>query len=195
MVSWTFEVGMAAGDGQEGHVGRLRARDPRAIEEMVTAHGPRISRLVYRLSGWSRREAEDLVQETFARAIRGIGSFDGRSSISTWLTRVAINVCRAENRKRVFRASWWERAIRGRAGGEEGRPDDVERGERAREVIAAVGRLGGTYREVVVLRYLEEMGIAEICAATGLSEAAVEVRLHRGRKKLREMLSAYGEER
>ena len=160
------------------------ANEPPDFDNLVREHGQRITRLCYRLLGW-RTEVEDVVQEAFVAALRGLPNFRGESSPATWLTRIAVNACRAHLRKRWLR-------LRFLAEGEE--PPDVPGTDEAREslmsaerfeqVRAAVRRLPAKYREVVVLRYLEEMSIEQTAESLDLKRGAVEVRLNRARKYL-----------
>lgn len=173
---------------------RFARGDGSAFAEIVSAHQGRISRLVYRLLGW-RDEADDVVQEVFLAALKNLRRFRGRSSLSTWLTRIAINKCRTHRRRRFLR----ERLFRA-AGDEAGlvRVGPADRahmaGETFERVRRAVARLPGRYREVVVLRYLEEMPVEQITRTLGLSRNAVEVRLHRARQRLRAALAGLIEE-
>ena len=71
--------------------GAFAAQDePAAFEELVAAHREHINRLVYRLLGWSH-DAEDVTQEVFLAALKNLNRFRGQSSLSSWLTRIAIS--------------------------------------------------------------------------------------------------------
>jgi len=154
--------------------------------------------LVHRLLGWPG-EVDDVVQEVFLAALRGLPRFRNRSSLATWLTRITINECRSQQRRRRL---WWLapslalRALRGsaaRAEATEERTDEpadhpaLER-EKFERVRLAVGRLPARYREVVVLRYLEQMSIEEISEVLTTRRETLQVRLHRARSLLRESL-------
>ncbi|HEY7088902.1 MAG TPA: sigma-70 family RNA polymerase sigma factor [Tepidisphaeraceae bacterium] len=180
----------AAACCDEQHLVRqLRRGERAALEQLVAMYRPMVSRLVARLSGWSG-EADDLVQDVFVKAISAAGKFRGESKISTWLTSIAINVCRQHHRTRMFRAEFWKRW--------KGRPErmdadasqTLERRERIERVTQAVRRLRGNYREVVVLHYLEGMSSEEIGGVLGVTRNTVEVRLHRAREQLRGMLGS-----
>ncbi|MDB5214926.1 MAG: polymerase sigma factor RpoE, partial [Myxococcaceae bacterium] len=79
---------------------RLIARDERAFNELVTAYGRRVSALVLRMLG-NRAEAEDLTQEVFVQVFKAIGTFRGESKLSTWIYRIAVNLCK--NRSKYLR--------------------------------------------------------------------------------------------
>ena len=71
-------------------VARVRAGDPDAFRVLVERHSRSVFRLAFRMTG-NEQDAEDLVQETFLRAYRQLGRFDGAAGFSTWLYRIAAN--------------------------------------------------------------------------------------------------------
>jgi len=165
--------------------GRPTRKEP-AFEQLVVDHRQRVTRLVYRLLN-SPEDVEDVVQEVFLAALRGLGRFRGEADVSTWLSAIAVNKARTFRRRRLLRWQAWPRLIdQYRAGnnhlpvGEDDEHDEIRR---------AVERLSAKYREVVVLRYFEDLSIGEIAEILGISANNVEVRLTRARKRLREILS------
>jgi RNA polymerase sigma-70 factor (ECF subfamily) len=188
----------AAGSG-EGEEARLLERLARgeagAFERLVEMHQERVMRLAHRLLGWRGGAAEDVAQEVFLVALRRIGSFRGESSLATWLSAITIRQCRRE-KWRIWRR-WHRRLGQWMSGGEAGPagPADApaERDEMAVRVRQAVERLPPSEREVVVLHYLEGMEVAEMAAALGASRNAIDVRLHRARQRLKELLRELAE--
>ncbi len=159
------------------------------FEELVAAHGGHVNRLVYRLLGWSG-EAEDVSQEVFLAALKNLKKFRGQSNVSTWLTRIAVNKVRSHQRKLGSRIRAMKAAARmGKQRGELG-PEaaSVDR-EVFGRVRGAVQNLPSRYREVVVMRYLEQMPSSEIVQVLGISRSAMDARLHRARKRLKQVLS------
>ncbi len=165
-----------------------RERGPReavigapSFDELVAEHQQRVARLCYRLLGW-RADDEDVVQEVFLSALKAWPRFRGESRVSTWLTRIAVNACRSHLRKRLPRlrllAKQRDAAELRLERPPEGELMDRERFERVR---AAIRGLPAKYREAVVLRYLEELAVAEVGEVLGLGKNAVEVRLNRAR--------------
>ncbi len=73
-------------------IARLRQGDQSAFDTLVRQHQKDLFRLAYRMTR-NADDAKDLSQEAFVRAYRGLATFDGRSSISTWLYRITVNVC------------------------------------------------------------------------------------------------------
>lgn len=173
---------------------RLERSDPSVLDDIVTAYRGRISRLVYRLLGWDDN-AEDVVQDVFLAAIKSRKSFRGQSSLATWLTAIAVNRCRTYHRKRLLRLRTLTRLFaQGSVRTSKPADDAPLRRETFDQVQKAMRSLPAKLREVTVLRYLEEMAIDEIAQVLGISRNAVEVRLHRGRNRLKKMLRGIIEE-
>ncbi len=193
--------------GQPAEESRLAARfaagERAAAEEVVALYTPQITRLVHRLLAW-RGDAEDLVQDVFVRALEARHSFRGESRLETWLVRIAVNVCRAQNRRRWLRSKLfasWRSAVSATSDQQLGAMPlrvwkasedplaDAITAEQAQHVRAAVARLTPRSREVVVLYYLEQMNAKQVAQALGLRQNTVEVRLNRARKQLAEALT------
>ena len=129
--------------------------------------------------------AEDALQETFVKAWRSYGNYRGEASEKTWLMRIAINTCRD-----YHRTAWLRHVDRGtpletlpEAGAEDAHPDG--------EVIRAVTALPRREREAVLLRYYQEMTIAEAAQALRISQSAVKQRLQRANRRLRDRLKEW----
>jgi RNA polymerase sigma-70 factor (ECF subfamily) len=179
----TGEGAALAGDGGYEH------REPAAasFEQLVALHEPRVRRLTHRLLGWrAGGDVDDVVQEVFLVLLKKLDSFRGESSLATWLTRVTINRCRTQQRSRWFRLP----RRRPPHFSDEGPPadQDAQRNEVNARVRTAVAALPGRDREVIVLFYLEELPSADIAALLQISPGAVDVRLHRARKRLKQTL-------
>lgn len=128
--------------------------------------------------------AEDAVQETLLRAWRNASRFHGEGSETTWITRIAINVC-----KSYLRSPWKRR----RAPAEEldslfAPADDPQVDDTLPHAILALSR---PYREVVILYYYQELKAREIAEVLGLNISTVTARLSRARKELRERLKGW----
>jgi RNA polymerase sigma factor (sigma-70 family) len=154
------------------------------FERLVGENQERVTRLVYRLLGW-RGEVEDIVQDVFLAAFKSGKNFRDESSEWTWLAAIAINRCRTHQRKKLLEFRWL-REVRIASTVEP--KSELERDETVRCVRKAVAALPARDREVVVLYYLEDWSVAEICRATVSSAGAVDIRLHRAREKLRGIL-------
>jgi RNA polymerase sigma-70 factor (ECF subfamily) len=150
------------------------------FHEVYEAYFPYIWRSVQRL-GVAPRHADDVVQETFVVVYRRLGSFEGRSSLKTWLYGIALRVARAHRLK--FRASR-EVALDAAevVAASKGRPDDaVETAEVARLVNTLLDKMDDDQREVFVLAELEQLSVPEIAEALGVKLNTVYSRLRLGR--------------
>src|SRR5439155_22565197 len=117
-------------------------------------------------------------------------SFRGDASLATWLTRVTINRCRTHQRLRWLSRRRFDRQRPPRLSEEApGADHDVLRDDTTARVRAAVQSLRPRDREVIVLFYLEELAGADIADLLGISTGAVDARLHRARKRLKEKLA------
>lgn len=170
----------------DGLVARLARGDQAAFDALVAAHQDRVSRLAYRLLGWSG-DVDDVVQEVFLAAWKALPRFQGRSSLATWLTRITINECR-RLRRRWGRVLHREPVETGRActPAADSRMMNAETFGRVRRAVAA---LPVRYREVVVLHYLEQIPIGMVSELLGMSTNRVAVLLHRARAKLKSKLA------
>jgi RNA polymerase sigma-70 factor (ECF subfamily) len=159
-----------------------------AFDAFVAAQEPRVRRLAYRLLGW-RGEVDDVVQDVFLAALKRLETFRGDSDVSTWLAAVTINRCRTYQRRQLLRLKWFRRRQhdenKSAASAADAQTLRDETNHRVREAIAA---LRAKDREVIVLFYLEELSIAEMAKLLGAANNAIEVRLHRARQRLKELL-------
>lgn len=178
---------------------RIRAGDKTACAECIDLHSAGVYRLALRMLG-DPYEAEDIVQETFLNAFRTIDSFEGRSSLGTWLYRIAYNAALMRLRQKqplyvsIDPAGEEEEAA--------ATPvqlfdwcclpeEDFQSAEARSELERAIGELPEPLRAVFILRELEGLSTEETAQALDLSVANVKVRLHRARLWLRERLSDY----
>lgn len=184
----------------------LRAGDPAAVSALFETYADRI----YRLALGVLRDptaAEDVVQETFLSAITHLDRFEGRSSLGTWLYRVAYNASIDRLRRRTDEPlPPDEPEDEADAGMAFPLPKSIvdwagapERWQADREVSAeierAIAALPQSLRVVFLLRDVEGLSTEETAEALGLSEGATKVRLHRARLAMRERLSVYFAER
>jgi RNA polymerase sigma factor (sigma-70 family) len=160
------------------------AGNPTAFDRLVRMHQERITRLVHRLLGWSS-EVDDVVQDVFVDVLRNLSRFDGRSSVLTWITRIAINRCRSHQRRQWLRLRFLRKLPlpRGEGWGE-GAGDHLETQETIQQVHQAIQQLNGRDREIIVLRYLEELPVEKIAETLGATRGAIDVRLSRARRRL-----------
>ncbi len=160
---------------------RAGSGDSAAFHALVDRHAQRLYRLAVSLIG-NAADAEDVLQETFIGAFRGLRSFEARSSVKTWLTRIL-----------VLQAAQRNRGKRRRPAGslEDSTPAASGSPETAMDVQAALGRLSPEHREILALREFEQMSYEEIAQVLGVPRGTVESRLHRARSEMREKLKDY----
>lgn len=167
-----------------------------AFETLVKRYRPRIFALALRYTR-VREDAEDVVQQTFQKTFVYLGSFEGKSSFSTWLTRIAINQAlmflrRARAQREV---SIDDSCSDERTGPHfdihDERPDPeiaYLKREEAEILSTAIRRLTPRIRRVLELKDLRELSAQETARQTGLSVSAVKARVFHGRRKLRRTL-------
>jgi RNA polymerase sigma-70 factor (ECF subfamily) len=124
-----------------------------------------------------RREAEDIVQETLLGALKSAGRFEGRSSLSTWLSRILSNqVALFLRSRRVRRTDALPETVATRVG-------DPDARMQVEQMLAA---LSDEHRQIIVLRELEGFTYDEIAEVLQIPRGTVESRLHRARQALKE---------
>lgn len=179
-------------------VSRAIARDPDAFRTIMQ----RNNRRLYRIARGMVRddfEAEDVVQEAYVRAFSHLGAFRGKSSLSTWLSRITVNEAlgRLRKRRRTQKAS----LLSGDPTEAEiirfpGSPDveDPERTIAQRQILRlveqAADHLPEGFRVVFVARVIEGMSVGETAEVLGLRPQTVKTRLHRARGLVRKELHA-----
>jgi RNA polymerase sigma factor (sigma-70 family) len=190
--------GPAAGSTEE----RRRTRDARdsaivrhavTFEDVVREYQDHVYGAALRILG-DRDAALDAANQTFMKAYRSIGSYDPSRPIKHWLLRIAVNeaitIARARSRELARRAPEATAAeLPARSAGPEREALDRESNDGIRAAVAALPDL---YREVVVLRYFNELSVDEVAAALGRSSSTVGVQLLRARQLLRKALGAPG---
>lgn len=143
-------------------------------------------------------EAEDVLQEAYLHAYRGIKSFRGDAKLLTWLTRIVVNEAIARSRKTARRAEviqFGDTSGDADAGGHNvhdtfHEPDQAAMLTEARGLLEKkIDALPDVFRTVFVLRALEEMSVAEVAVCLNIPEATVRTRFFRARSLLRESLS------
>lgn len=170
-------------------VDRIRSGEPRWFEVFVRRFNARIFR-VARAIVKDDAAAEDVMQETYLRAFTHLDQFEGRSSLATWLTRIAMNEAIARRRKMQPRAEDDDDAAAPASAGATDPEVAAHRSELVDVLSRLVDALPENLRVVFVLRAVEGMSVADTAAALDLTEENVKVRLFRARAQLRERLSA-----
>jgi RNA polymerase sigma-70 factor (ECF subfamily) len=173
------------------------AHDEAALRHVITANNQRLFRAAWSILK-NRWDAEEVVQAAYLKAFDRIGDFGGRSALSTWLTRIAINEAlgrlRSNRRRRAHLEaegvsvleSYRENLMRG---SQPAAPDETMAREQLRQLLElAVAGLPDSFRTVFVLRDVEGLSIDETSEALEIPPATVKTRLLRARRKLQESL-------
>lgn len=172
---------------------RAAGGDRGAFHAIVDRYAPVLFRVARALSK-TNADAEDVVQDAFLAAYRGLAGYDGRSSLKTWLSKITM--------KRAISA--WRKNRRHQAAVSLEAANDVQSRNRqwgGGAAIAAVDQrldlavvirtLAPEYREIFLLREIEGLSYAEIGQRLGIPPGTVDSRLHRARGELRKRLKAY----
>lgn len=190
---------MAPDETDEQLMRRFQRGDARAFETLMRRHRTPIHSFLCRLAG-DRARAEDLLQETFLRVVKGAAGWEPRASVRTWLFTIARNLAADEARRRVHRDADPLDAARD---GERSRGDRLADGGRAPDdaagdalvrprLEAALAALPDEQREVFLLREHAGLSFPEIAEATGANENTVKSRLRYALLALRDRLAAEG---
>lgn len=180
----------------------LRAGDRNEFARLVDLYSGKIYRLALQITG-NTQDAEDVLQETFLKAFHALPAFEGRSSLSTWLYRIAVNEALM-----ILRRQKAQFSLEDNGNGEEEKvenlqlvdwcclpEDELQSAETRRVLDEAIQRLSPVLQLVFLLRDVEGLSVKDTADALGITESAVKVRLLRARLRLREQLSAYFSEK
>jgi len=162
-------------------VDQARAGDEPAFARLVDLHSRDAMAAAIGLLG-NRDEAEEAVQESFCRAWRKLDTLQDHAKFRVWITGILYRICCDVLRRRVR-----TKRILGALPQVDAAADPAAAG-----VVDEAMELPEEYRAPIVLFYLQEMTVAELAETLGISEENAKVRLHRGRKMLRERLERKG---
>jgi RNA polymerase sigma-70 factor (ECF subfamily) len=174
-------------------VERLRKGDPAAFRDLVRLYADRLFGLAYSLVG-SSADAEDVVQETLLAALKRIESFEGRTSLATWLRSIVVFQASKARRSRKVRSAVpiHEQERLGFAGDDRLSTRSPAAAVDSRSDVAQMLQtLSPEHREVLVLRELQQLSYEEISQTLAIPVGTVMSRLHRARQELRQRFSGY----
>jgi RNA polymerase sigma-70 factor (ECF subfamily) len=197
-VSGATVVAFVAVDDDVDLVERVRAGDEAAFVELVKRYQVRLVRFAEATVG-SRAVAEEVCQDTWVAVFRGLERFEGRSSFKTWLFRILVNRARTTAHREV-RAGQPDDAVDERFDAQgawvtppspwsEQVNDRIVAEHLAARVHELLPCLPDTQRQVVVLRDVEGLSATEVGSLLGIADGNQRVLLHRGRARLRALLS------
>lgn len=173
---------------EEVLIERCRAGNDAAFRELVNRYKALVYGVILRTVA-DRSRADDLAQEVFLRVHRGLGTFRGESSLSTWLFRITRNVCAEVRDRRRFEQSLDALATDDRVTTEPGAPDrvfaDLELKDRLDKALAS---LPPAARFIISAHYLGGRKYEDLAHALDMPIGTVKTHLHRARRRLRELL-------
>lgn len=170
--------------------------DQNAFADIVSLYQHKLYQVCYRMLS-NKQEAEDIAQEAFVRAYMNLHTFDQKRKFSTWLYRIATNLCidRIRKKKPDY---YLDAEVAGTEGldlysqiaTEDQLPEEtLVQMELQERIQYEIGRLPDKYRSVIVLKYIEELPLQEISDILDMPLGTVKTRIHRGREALRKQLN------
>jgi RNA polymerase sigma-70 factor, ECF subfamily len=184
-------------DYEQGLIERIRDGEREAFYELIRPYERRVYTAAFLILR-NEEDAEDCVQETVLKAFKHIGQFRAEAKFSTWLIQITLNDARMRRRKQyrslmepIDKAEGDEEPYTPRefADWREIPSEALERQEIREKLAQALNSLGQIYREVFVLRDMEQLSIEETAKVLGISPASVKTRLLRARLILRDLLA------
>jgi len=179
---------------------RLHGGDRTAMADLYDRYFDRLYSLVFNQVDRNRDIAEDIVQETFLAALKSAKGFKGRSSAYTWLCSIAYHKVadhyrrQSRERKRMVSGIDVDTVDDVENPGRQPQPDSLIESAETRQVVnEALAKLPWDYRQVLILKYVEEMSVLEISQIMDRSPKSIEGLLTRSRKALQPHLSGLRE--
>lgn len=178
-------------DPTDQELARLSSENPEFFGALMERYEAPLLRYIRRLSSLPNEDAEDILQETFIKAYRNINDYDSDAKFSSWIYRIAHNQTIDTIRKRKgSRASFSidenDAAQFLRAATDIGM--EAERSDTLARIAAIIRTLPETYREALILRFLEEKSYEEIMDILRLPKGSVATLVHRGKKILHDRM-------
>lgn len=183
------------GDVDGDLIARFLAGDRSAFDALFSKYQDYVYNIVYGIIGKSE-EAHDVAQEVFVQVYRSLPSFRRGSRFATWLYRIAVN--RAVDTARAAKSWRWlpfDESLRATPDPADSPGKTLERRSEREDVQKALMLVPLQHRDILVLRYYQDLSLEEIAEVLGCSVAAAKVRLHRARQHFKEKyIAAYGQD-
>ncbi len=187
---------------EQEQIRRCQAGDVNAFEELIGEYENKILNYCFRMLG-NRSDAEDAAQEVFVKVFRFMGSFTGQSAFSTWLYKIASNVCLDFMRKAKRQTADTVSIYQYNAEGDEfvlpildTAPTPYEHAqlsEAQRALLKALEQLGEDQKQVIILRDIEGLSYEEIARIIDAAPGTVKSRINRARRALQKILEPHKE--
>lgn len=179
-------------DSDAALVARARKGDQAAFEQLVRRHQRYVFNVAYRVLG-DAAEAEDVTQEAFVRAWRGLAGFREQARFTTWLYRITHNLCLnrlPKLRRELLQVEPLEDILDDAAPTP---PDLLEAQEQMALLHAELERMPEKYRLVLSLRYLQHLSYEEIATALSIPLGTIKTHIHRARRLLADRVREWDE--
>jgi len=174
---------------------RLSTENPERFGTLVERYEAPLLRYIRRISSLPKEDAEDILQETFIKTYRNINDYDPDAKFSSWIYRIAHNQTIDTLRKRKVDAASFSIDANDAAQFLRAATDisaEVERNDTLSRIETIIRELPKTYREALILRFLEEKSYEEIMDILELPKGSVATLVHRGKKLLHEKMNEAG---
>ena len=171
-------------------VGKCQEGQSQHYGQLVDKYSARIINLGYAMMG-NRHDAEDVAQEAFVRAFKGLARFQKKAKFSSWLYQIALNLCKdhLKAKSRHARAGGDDQLANMDGNPQEQAPRVILQAELSGKMSEAINKLPLLYREAFVLRHLQGLDYEEVATITSVPADTVRVRAYRAREMLRESLA------
>jgi RNA polymerase sigma-70 factor (ECF subfamily) len=178
----------------------ITAGHTQRFEELVDIYKDKVFNMARHMTG-SPQEAQDLAQEVFLLIYKNVGSFQGKSSLSTWIYRISLNRCLDWQRKQQRMSRFLIPIIQADKEKDAGDPlerlsnrqptpeEQLIKKEQMKELHRAIQSLPEKYQKVIILYHFQQMTYQEIADILDLPVRTIETQLYRGKQKIREYLS------
>lgn len=182
-------------DPTDQELARLSTGNPELFGVLMERYEAPLLRYIRRISSLPKEDAEDILQETFIKAYRNINDYDPEAKFSSWIYRIAHNQTIDTIRKRRIVSASFSIDANDAAQFLHAATDigaETERSDTLTHIETIIRELPETYRETLILRFLEEKSYEEIMDILELPKGSVATLVHRGKKLLHEKMSEIG---
>jgi len=168
-------------------------KDPNSYKYIIERYEKKLLGYIRRILFVSKEDAEDILQDVFIKAYKNINSYDSKYSFSSWIYRIAHNesVSFLRKKKKIIECNQ-DDEIFDRISSDEDIEDDFLKDLKKREVRKLLTKLNPKYREVLVLRYFEDMEYNQISDILHTSVGNVSSLIGRGKKEFKMLVERYG---
>ncbi|NQV14065.1 RNA polymerase sigma factor [bacterium] len=167
---------------------KVQSRDSQAFDQFVREYSPGLYSFILRLVS-NTEDGQDILQDTFVRVWEKSQQFSGKSSVKTWVYRIAINLCYSHLKRRQRWSSMFLEDMRALISGSDP-AKDVEQNFQSELLQKSLVTLTPRQRSVVIARIYQDLPFAQISEAVGCSVNAAKVHFHEGKKRIEAFMKA-----